>query len=587
MQNINDPRQIPLFDFWAQRFSPGLYAKLRTRWQGLFHDVLLELMPADALAQQFHEQLGRPTKELYSVAGLIFLKACNDWTDEQAVEAYCFRSDVQYALNVCGGQVEISLRTLERYLRLFRELGLAAHVFDDVTAALIAHLELDLSQQRLDSTHVYSNMAMVGRTALMSQALKRLLTQVLRHHRGRYEALPEDLRTRYGNKSGSTPFGWQRKATTEQRRHVRQQVAQDMYFVLAFYDGEAAITNKDTYKQLQRVFEEHCQVVEDAVTVRPKSGARALQSLSDPDATYDGHKGRGYQAQLSETCSDHNEVQLITDVLPQTAADSDSAALPEMVERLEDKQRKPQQLLADTAYGSDDNVEHCAAKQVQLVAPAKRRHEANRDALTALDCQIDATTMEVIRCPAGNTPCATHYNADNDEGFALFARATCESCPLLKRCLVHKYRNQLRLKYSNKSLRLDRRRREQELPPFKQCYRKRAGVEGLMSALKRARGFGRLRVRGRPAVHMNLYLKAAGHNLSQAARWARQHLKLSSKAPKTAKQGQSRQLSPCSGLNLASERLQLAIGSALLHIQRHQALMPYTTVRLHQVVLAG
>ena len=87
MQNLKDTRQIPLFDSWAQAFSTRLYEKLRTGWQGLFHDVLLKLMPAEELAQKFHPDVGRPTKELYSVAGLIFLKNCNDWTDEQAVEA--------------------------------------------------------------------------------------------------------------------------------------------------------------------------------------------------------------------------------------------------------------------------------------------------------------------------------------------------------------------------------------------------------------------------------------------------------------------------------------------------------------------
>ena len=148
------------------------------------------------------------------MAGLIFLKNCNDWTDEQAVEAYCFHRDVQYALDISGAQAEISLRSLERYNQLFRELQLAEKVFDDVTQALIQHLEFELSQQRLDSTHVYSNMAMYGRTSLMVKALPRLLTQVLRHHAERYESLPEPLRKCYAKNNGSSPFGWPRAKNT-------------------------------------------------------------------------------------------------------------------------------------------------------------------------------------------------------------------------------------------------------------------------------------------------------------------------------------------------------------------------------------
>jgi len=588
MQNLKDTRQIPLFDSWAQAFSARLYEKLRTGWQGLFHDVLLELMPAEELAQKFHPNLGRPTKELYSVAGLIFLKNCNDWTDEQAVEAYCFHRDVQYALDISGAQAEISLRSLERYNRLFRELQLAEIVFDDVTQALIQHLELELSQQRLDSTHVYSNMAMYGRTTLMVKALERLLTQVLRHHAERYESLPGPLRKRYAKSNGASPFGWSRaKNTTEERRRLRQQVAEDMYFVLEFFDGEQAITNKDTYKQLLRVFTEHCQVIEDDVQVRPKSDSRALQSLSDPDATYDGHKGRGYQAQLSETCSESNDVQLITDILPQTAADLDSEALPEMVQRLQDKQRKPEELLADAAYGSDANVQHCAAQGVQLLAPAKRRHESNRNAMTALDFERNPSTHEVIRCPAGHTPCATHYSAKNDEGFALFARTACEACPHLDRCLVHPFRNQFRLKYSKKSLRLDLRRREQETPAFKERYRKRAGVEGLMSAFKRGRGAGHLRVRGQPAVTMALCLKAAGYNLMQAARCVRQRAKNPSNGSFPGQGLYFRRFSFRKGAVAALQGLLKAIPSILLQRQRRERLRPYALTVLREALLAG
>lgn len=588
MQNLNDPQQTLLFDPWALVFSPGLYARIRSRWQGLFRDVLLRLMPAEELAEQFHPELGRPTKELYSVAGLIFLKEFNDWTEEEAVEAYCFRLDVQYALNVARGDAELSLRTLERYIKLFRELGLASQVFDEVTRALIEYLEVDLSQQRLDSTHVYSNMAMYGRTSLMVKALQRVLTQVRRHPRERYEALPAHLRERYAPNSPSSPFGWARaKNTAEQRRRLRQQVAEDMYFVLQFYDGEEAITNKDTYKQLLRVFEEHCEVIEEAVQVRPHSDSRALQSVSDLDATYDGHKGRGYQAQLCETCSENNEVQLITDVLPQTAADSDSAALPEVVERLQDSGRKPNEVLADTAYGSDENVQHCAAQDIELVSPVKKRHEGNEEALSALDFEIDETTGEVQRCPAGHTPCCTGYSQERDEGYALFKRATCEGCPHFGRCLVYKHKNYYRLKYSMKTLRLETRRRRQETPAFKGLYRKRAGIEGTNSALKRGQGFGRLRVRGRPAVEMALYLKAAGHNLLQAARCVRQRGKNATNGSKAVQHALFGQRSVRFSLRIATKLITQATRGLLPLLRFLPPPKPPALARLNQTLLAG
>ena len=84
-------------------------------------------------------------------------------------------------------------RTVERYQKLFREDELAAQVFHDVTTGLTEKLELDISRQRLDSTHVFTHMASFGRTKLMAVAIKRFLTQVIRHAPEQYAALPEDV----------------------------------------------------------------------------------------------------------------------------------------------------------------------------------------------------------------------------------------------------------------------------------------------------------------------------------------------------------------------------------------------------------
>jgi hypothetical protein len=114
----------------------------------------------------------------------------------QAIEAYRFHTDVQFALNVEPG-VQICTRTLERYQQLFRDDDLAALTFKNVTEALVEKLEQDVSLQRLDSTHLYSHMATFGRTKLMAVAIKRFLVQVKRHDPQVYAALPEPLRLRY------------------------------------------------------------------------------------------------------------------------------------------------------------------------------------------------------------------------------------------------------------------------------------------------------------------------------------------------------------------------------------------------------
>ena len=78
MQNIVDPRQMILADPYEHVFSPVAYKRVRAGWQGLFRHVILELLPAEALARSFSDGLGRPTKELYSMAGLVGLSRIYD-----------------------------------------------------------------------------------------------------------------------------------------------------------------------------------------------------------------------------------------------------------------------------------------------------------------------------------------------------------------------------------------------------------------------------------------------------------------------------------------------------------------------------
>src|SRR4051794_6104361 len=125
-----DPRQNRLFDPFDGVIPPLGRRIIADGWQGLFRHVLLEVMPVAELGRHFSDSLGAPTKELYSMAGLVFLADFFGWNAQEAIEAYVFRSDVQYALNREPG-AEVSTRTLERYQKLFRDDDLAARVFEE------------------------------------------------------------------------------------------------------------------------------------------------------------------------------------------------------------------------------------------------------------------------------------------------------------------------------------------------------------------------------------------------------------------------------------------------------------------------
>ena len=518
MRRIVNPQQARLFDSFNPVLSERARQRLLDDWPGVFRHVILELMPVNTLAGHFSVGMGRPTKELYSMAGLILLMEQLDWTKDQAVCAYCFHMEIHYALNLEPVAHDLSVRTLERYIDLFEQDDLAARVMHDVSIALVQLLDLRVDQQRLDSTHVFSNMAQLGRTRLMGAAIKRFLTQLKRHDEAAYESLAESLRQRYAP-SVHHLFGDTGK-DSESRRLLRQQVAEDMHALIERFSQDASHAGRETYKVLDRIFYEQCEVQEAKVVIKAKPGGQVMQNPSDPDATRDGHKGPGYQVQISETCNPQNEVQLVTSALPQTASVSDSGSVEGVLEDLAGSQLLPEQMAADTSYCSDENVQKASEEYgVELLGPVPSGSLNDKDIhrLNVDDFNIDDTTAQVICCPAGHSPVSSEPNLDTGQSKTVMSASVCQSCEFVEECPVTKSREGYVLHHSGQDHRIAGRRREQDTEVFRDRYRVRNGIEGTNSGMKRRTGLGQLRVRGRPGVFRSILLKVTGWNILRAS----------------------------------------------------------------------
>ncbi len=501
---MEDPRQLELFDLFESDFSPCTYLKLVDGFYGVFRATILALMPADELAKHFSPSEGRPTKELYSMAGLILLKEFNNWTIDQTVNAYLFDRQVHFALNMRQSKPTFCTATLERYMKQIREDGLAAKIYDEVTQRLIVDLELNIEKQRLDSTHFYSDMATFARTKLLGVAILRFLVQLKRHHEALYLALPAALLNRYEKKQNQL-FADAAKDSTK-RSALRNEVAREMYDLIQSFSGNAEIEAMTTYKKLVEIFNQQCEVKsrikvqteeksapdaaqtqaeapvqteaqttltqvetepEIVVEALKKTGGNVIQNPSDDGATYDGKKGPGYQVQLVETCHADNPVQLITCTIPQTAAENDSDAVIPVLDQLIGNGLQPKELFADTAYGGDDNVTEAAALGTELIAPV-----------------------------AGSAPMEP-----------AIPEAANENSPAQKKPKEP----------TDKQKRLETRRKREATEEWRSRYKARSPIEGTNSAIKRRLGLQRLRVRGRISVYTTVHLKIAGWNISRAA----------------------------------------------------------------------
>jgi len=511
MRYAVDPQQTTLFDPALTMFSSMTIKFLRSDWPGLFRVQMLHLMPAKELGEHFHPELGCPTKELYGMAGAIFLKEFFNLTIAQTVERYLTDAAWQYALNVNPIDASLSHATVERYMKLFAENKLADEIFHRVTSALIEALELDVSRQRLDSTHVFSDMATFGRTKLMGVAIQRFLRQVKRHHRAWYEGLPEALRVRYAPSQGRL-FG----DFKGPRGELRQTVAEDLLFLVNRFGDEPGVRDGSSYKAMARVLEEQCEVIEGKVEVKGKTGGAVMQNPSEPDATYDGHKGPGHQAQIAETCSEQNDVQLIMGVESEPAHASDQGAVVPMLDQLEAHARKPEVLYTDGGYGSDENVVNAEKRGVDLQSPTSGMSPQEEGTLTVDDFVIDETREIVERCANGCEPTSSEYDAGKGETTTVMASSDCGACEDRSECPVKEVRGQFVLRHTPAQRRLAARRAEQATDAFREHYAVRSGGESVNSGLKRRTGMGRVRTRGSPRVRLAVMLRCAGWNLFRA-----------------------------------------------------------------------
>ena len=534
---VVDPRQNRLFDPFEGVIPPAGRKIIENGWQGVFRHAILEVMPVGNLAKHFSDSLGAPTKELFSMAGLVFLADFFGWTTQEAVEAYIFHSDVQYALNTEPGAT-LCTRTLERYQQLFRDNDLAARVFDQVTTKLIEDLDLDVSRQRLDSTHVFSRMATFGRTKLMAIATKRFLTQLQRHDSDAYATLPEDFRQRYAPPQARL-FADAKDA--EARARCRQQAADDLHFLITRFADRPDHMSRSTYKALITIFDQQCELSGETVVVKAKTGGDCVQNPSDPDATYDGHKGPGYQVQLAETCVPGNEVQLITGALPQTACEPDTDAVVPLLDQLEQAARLPDEMLADTLYTGDENVEAAAARGVDLVGPVPgRAPESEPEALSVDDFAWDERTGLIDACPAGHAPTSCAHDAATATTRFEMPASACSACAFREQCSI-KITNdgKFTLDVTDKERRLAGRRVEETTEVFKERYAPRSGIESTNSGLKNRLGLGRLRVRGRGSVFRVILHKVAGWNVLRAAASAKLRAWVKTQVAQTLKSGES------------------------------------------------
>jgi len=519
MFHTKNHKQLDMFDPWGH-LGPKRRKIVDKSWAGLFRREILAELPVDALREYYDDCNGRPTKELFSMVGLMILQQMHDLTDEQAVEQFCFNVQWHYALDITDASDAfsyVSLRSLWTMRDQLTEKGLHKVLFEKVAQKLARVFKVDLSKQRIDSVHIQSNMRRLGRIGLFVKTIKKFLVNLKRHHPSLLDALDKDLRARYLEKKQEAVFALVKPTQTHA---TLDQLAKDVFFLVERFSSVQSVNDMSSFKLLVRLFQEQC-IVEDhdgerIPVAKPNKDvpSDSLQNPSDPDAGYSGHKGQGFQVQIMETYDpDASEASfsLITHAEVEPADRSDANALLPAIESTTQRNLAPDELLADSLYGGDDNCERAKHDHgVDVISPAMG---TTGKGLSLDDFTLDASG-KITACPEGHGPVSVRSRRRFSAAFSL---DDCRTCPQQERCPVKPGKKAAYVHYSMKEVRLARRRIHEQTAQFRDKYRFRAGVEATMSEYDRRTGVKKLRVRGIKAVTYAAIMKAIGLNIRRAA----------------------------------------------------------------------
>ena len=137
---------------------------------------------------------------------------------------------------------------------------------------------------------------------------------------------------------------------------------------------------------------------------------------------------------------------------------------------------KPKVVLADSHYGSNENLEKASVQGVEVVSPSMPPKGSKQEKLTLEHFELDGDGR-VVRCPQGHEPVMTSVGGDKIQ--VLFDAATCAACPLHQSCCASAVdRKEPRHQYTHDRVRQRARRLGDASDAFRDRYRCARGSRG-------------------------------------------------------------------------------------------------------------
>ena len=477
---LNERTKKFVMNSWAKGFSEIIFSAINEeRFAVLYSDL----------------EASRPNNPVNAVIGSLILKEMFNLTDDELLASILCDIRFQYALHTTSFEEQpFSDRTFSRfrerlyYYTVNTGIDLLQEEMESLAEIFVKYMNINPTLKRMDSMMVSSSCKKMSRLEILHTCVANMAKAVERT--GQVQLLKNI--EHYLKEEDRNETIYHRK--NEEISSRLQEVTDDAAFLMSQL-GEAYYDLPE-YQLLSRVLAEQTEknsegkiVPKDNKQIAPNS----LQNPSDPDATYRSKAGKdnkGYVANLVETVDDKGAI--ITSYDYQQNSHSDSSFCKETIEKL-GLQDEETTLLADGAYASVENMELATNNNIELVTTALLGKSP--DVIQA-DFVIDSEKREVIECPAGHKPYKTRYYEETGLYRASFNKEKCENCPHREACGAKLLKKSAFVIISEKTIQRASYLKKLSSEEYHLLSKKRNGVEGLPSILRRRYGVDHMPVRG-------------------------------------------------------------------------------------------
>lgn len=483
-----------------------------------FREFILPDISVKLVSKFFSERHGRPTKDIQSMIGLFILQHTFDMSDDQTIEAYTYNDAFRYALDISRNEY-LAVRTYYYYRSII--LGKGKRIFENILKTILEKFEFSHNIQRIDSTVVQTWLKNMNRLEMFSETIRLFLIQLKTKNEDIFKEIPESVREKYlPDNDDDCWFGKYRPSQYDQ---ALISTAKDILAIISQFKEHPCVSQLNAFALLQRIVKEQVHVEGEQITIklRDEYKGSALVNPHDPDAQYNGHKKKaGYKVNSVESCSESKDVDnpniiLEAQVLPANKADCNT--LEATIDNLEQKGLKPEKMLADNGYDSQENESKLHDRGVELIAPPTGDVP---DGFAVMDFETDEATHEIKKCPMGQKCKENIVSEEAKKTKSCFDPLKCQQCPHADDCPVIIGKRTANLTWEWDRIRMEARRFQfQDDPDLKDLFKQRSGGESTFGCLKAHMGLDRVTRRGFDKVQLVVFLMLTGLNILRIHRW--------------------------------------------------------------------